>query len=85
MTPNSTCNAEERRSRAIKRDLDRVTGLAEPKTVSVPLSQVAGLLLEAAQTNRAWLSDFADDAIRMDADLFDVLLAYQTLRSSPAA
>jgi len=61
-------------------ELNRVTGVAEPKSVAVPLAQITRLLMDAAENNRAWLNDFADDLIRIDSDLYDVLLAYQSLR-----
>jgi len=61
-------------------ELNRVTGVAEPKSVAVPLTQFTRLLMDAAENNRAWLNDFADDLIRIDSDLYDVLLAYQSLR-----
>ncbi|EGF23921.1 MULTISPECIES: hypothetical protein [Rhodopirellula] len=62
-------------------ELDRMAGLGTSKTVSLPLSQVARLLIDAAQSNRTWLMDFADDVVRIDSDLYEVLLAYQELRS----
>lgn len=68
-----------------QRELDQVTGVAQPKRVSVPLSKVVPLLMEAAETNRAWLHDFADDKVEIDADLFDVLMAYHSMRGTAAA
>jgi len=65
--------------------LDRAAGVAAPKSVSVPLAQVTHLLIDAAETNRSWLSAFADDVVRIDSDLYEVLLAYQTLREKAAA
>ncbi len=65
-------------------ELDRISGAAAPKTVSLTLSQLAPLLIDAVQHDRAWLSDFADDPVRIDADLYDVLLAYQQLRDRAA-
>jgi hypothetical protein len=68
-----------------ERELDRIAGLADPKTVAVPLGKIVPLLIDAASSDRAWLTDFADDTIRIDADLYDVLLAYQQLRRPVAA
>ncbi len=68
-----------------ERELDRITGTAEPKSVSIPLGKIVPLLIDAAEGDRAWLTDFADDAVRIDADLYDVLLAYQQLRQLAAA
>lgn len=68
-----------------ERELDRIAGTAEPKSVSVSLGQIVPLLIDAAESDRAWLTDFADDSVRIDADLYDVLLAYQQLRKRNAA
>ena len=68
-----------------ERELDRIAGAAEPKTVSVPLGKIVPLLMDAANNDRAWLSDFAEDTVRIDADLYDVLLAYQQQMSTRAA
>ncbi len=59
-------------------ELDRLSGTAAPKTVTLPVGKLVPLLLDAAKNKRAWLSDFAEDNVRIDADLYDVLLAYQT-------
>ena len=67
-----------------ERELDRITGTAEPKTVAVPLGKVVPLLMDAVSNDRAWLSDFAEDTVRIDADLYDVLLAYQQIQSRAA-
>jgi hypothetical protein len=67
------------------RELDRLSGTAEPRTMSIALGQIVPLLIDAAQNDRAWLNDFADDTVRIDADLYDVLLAYQGLQSRRAA
>lgn len=69
----------------IQDDLDRVSGTLEPRCVTVRLATIVPLLLDAVEQNRAWLSDFADDTVRLDADLFEVLLAYQELRAEAAA
>lgn len=53
--------------------------------MSIALGQIVPLLIDAAQNDRAWLNDFADDTVRIDADLYDVLLAYQGLQSRRAA
>ena len=68
-----------------ERELDRITGNAQPKTVSVALGKIVPLLLDAVSHDRAWLHDFADDSVRIDADLYEVLLAYQKLQSRAAA
>ncbi|TWT71906.1 hypothetical protein [Crateriforma conspicua] len=65
--------------RRLEKELDRVSGTAEAKTVSVSVKTLMPLLMEAAENGRSWLHDFADDPVRIDADLYDVLLAYQQL------
>jgi len=68
-----------------QRELARLSGTAEPKTVSVSVRSIVPLLMEAAENDRTWLQDFADDPVRIDADLYDVLLAYQQLTQNRAA
>lgn len=67
-----------------ERELDRISGTADPKTVSLPLGKLVPLLIDAVEQERAWLNDFAEDPVRIDADLYDVLLAYQQLRERAA-
>jgi len=50
--------------------------------ITVPLAQVLPALVDAVQTQRAWLKDFEDERIAISADLYEVLLAYQELRST---
>ena len=59
------------------RELDTMTGMSKARTVSVSLKQIVPLLIDAADANRSWLEDFADDTVSIDSDLYDVLLAYQ--------
>lgn len=54
------------------------------KTVSVSLAAIVPLLIDAVENDRAWLRDFGDDPVRIDADLYEVLLAYQQLRGRAA-
>ncbi len=68
-----------------ERELDRITGTAEARTVAVPLGNIVPLLMDAMKHQRAWLNDFADDLIRIDSDLYDVLLAYQEMQRRAAA
>jgi hypothetical protein len=46
-------------------------------TVTVPLREVFGWLMDAVHSGRTWLSDFEDDEVTISADLYDVILAYQ--------
>jgi len=59
--------------------MDRMTGLGNPKTVNVSLAQMTRLLIDASESNRTWLRDFKDDVVRIDSDLYEVLLAYQSI------
>lgn len=61
------------------RELDQISGTAPQKTRSIPVKLLAPLLLSAQQRNSTWLNDFADDMVVIDADLHDVLLAYQKI------
>jgi hypothetical protein len=54
------------------------------KMVSVPLMEVLPLLADAVQSERTWLSDFADDEVTISMDLYEVLLAYQHYRRPSA-
>tara|TARA_R110002049_G_scaffold4601_6_gene32897 strand:- start:106366 stop:106773 length:408 start_codon:yes stop_codon:yes gene_type:complete len=73
------------RSDRQERELDRISGIAQPKTVTLTVGQIVPLLLDAMENDRTWLSDFADDSVRIDSDLYDVLLAYQRIIDRKAA
>jgi hypothetical protein len=62
-----------------QRELDRLSGVAKPKTVDLTVGQIVPLLIHAMENDRTWLKDFAQDTVRIDADLYDVLLAYQQI------
>jgi len=68
-----------------ERELDRIAGVSAAKTVSVSLKQIVPLLIDATESNRSWLEDFAEDQVRIDTDLYEVLLAYQHMRRRDAA
>lgn len=59
-----------------------MAGLGKSKTVHVPLAQLTRLLVDAHESNRTWLRDFKDDVVRIDSDLYEVLLAYQSFSES---
>lgn len=65
------------------RELDQIAGTAPQRTRSVPIKLLAPLLLEAQRRNSTWLNDFADDVVVIDADLHEVLLAYQKIQQDP--
>ncbi len=75
--------AEE--SESTEQELDRVAGVASPKRVEVSLADIAPVIADAVASGRGWLADFADDTIQIDADLYEVLLAYQQMRRFNAA
>lgn len=47
---------------------------------TVRLRDLMPILLDAADCGRAWVRDFGDDPITISQDLYEVLLAYQSLR-----
>ena len=53
-----------------------------PPTVGVRLGELTQILSEAAQWNRSWVSDFADDEIQVSNDLYEILSMYRHLRPS---
>lgn len=55
-----------------------------PRRVSVPLSEVLPLLVEAVQSERTWLRDFAEEEVTISTDLYEVILAYQYYRRPSA-
>lgn len=65
--------------------LDALTGGAETKSVSISLGQMVPLLIDAAEKNRLWLNDFADENVEIDSDLYEILLAYGRMRRREAA
>lgn len=50
------------------------------KKVTVRLADILPLLIEATQKNRAWIQDFGDDKISLSQDLYEVALAYRSMR-----
>ncbi|MEM9827055.1 MAG: hypothetical protein AAF958_10725 [Planctomycetota bacterium] len=75
---------EARKSRE-ERELDRISGVADARSVTITLGQMVPLVTDAAEKNRLWLTDFADEKVRIDADLYEVLLAYQRMSRRDAA
>jgi len=53
-----------------------------PRPKKVRLGEIMTVLAEAARHDRTWLSDFADDEVRISADLYEVLTTYRRLRPS---
>ncbi len=48
--------------------------------ITVSLGEVLPLLVDAARSERTWLSDFEEDDITISTDLFEVLMSYQYFR-----
>jgi len=55
-----------------------------PHRVRVPLSEILPLLVDAVQSKRTWLRDFAEDEVTISTDLYEVILAYQHYRRPSA-
>ena len=53
-----------------------------PRMKRVRLKQIISVLTEAARSDRTWLSDFAEDEIKISADLYETLTLYRRLRPS---
>ena len=63
------------------RELDQITGSGPRKTRTLTVKTLVPLLLSAQKQNATWLDDFADDVVVIDADLHEVLLAFEKLQS----
>ena len=63
------------------------TGETEPATIapaeiSMPFGDLAAIVSDAMESQRVWLTDFADDEVKIPSDLYEVLTTYQRLRPS---
>lgn len=63
-------------------DPDNQVATMAPKMKRVRLSEIMNVLAEATRNDRTWLNDFADDDVRISADLYEVLTTYRRLRPS---
>ncbi|MCX7389242.1 MAG: hypothetical protein DWI22_15100 [Planctomycetota bacterium] len=54
---------------------------AEPE-VSIKLGELTRILADAIIWDRTWIGDFADDDVRISADLFEMLSSYSQMRPS---
>ncbi len=79
------CEKPPAMSDRTQRELDLVTGLSPKRRVSLPLAKFTSILIDAAHQDRAWMDDFGDELIEMNADLHEILMAYQNMRTSKAA
>lgn len=74
-----------KKERFDEHDRDPIAGSTAPRRVEVSLGQIAPILSDALRSGRCWLQDFADDTVSIDADLYEILLAYAKLRRQDAA
>ena len=56
----------------------------DDNTVSVSLSEILPLLVDAFVSKRTWLRDFENDSVTISSDLHEVVLAYQHHRRPSA-
>jgi hypothetical protein len=56
--------------------------VSRPKMKRVRLKQIVRVLFDAAKADRTWLSDFAEDEIKISADLYEAMTLYRRLRPS---
>jgi hypothetical protein len=57
------------------------TAVAEPE-VSMKLGELTRVLADAIIWDRTWISDFADEDVRVSNDLYEILSAYSQMRPS---
>lgn len=62
----------------------RSAPVVDPNQITVSVGEVLPLLADALESRRTWLRDFADDEMRISADLYEVLLAYRHYRRPSA-
>lgn len=55
-------------------------GVRSPKMVTVRVKDVIDALVGRSTVRPFWLSDFGDDPISITEDLFEVLMAYRSMR-----
>lgn len=64
-------------------------GADEPDTVAFPepevsmkLADLTRILADAIIWDRTWVTDFADEDVKVSADLFEILSVYSQMRPS---
>ncbi len=65
-------------------DNDILRHPAAVETVSVSLREILPVLVEAMNSRRGWVNDFADDEVSISTDLYEVIAAYQHYRKPVA-
>jgi len=53
-------------------------------TVNVSLREILPVLVEAMNSRRGWVNDFADDEVAISTDLYEVIAAYNHYRKPVA-
>lgn len=79
----ASCSSSVSTSRR-QRELDLISGTAKPRTMPVAFGTLVQFLSQAIRDDCAWLDDFSDDTIQIDADLHDVILKYDQMRRRAA-
>ncbi|MEO2018416.1 MAG: hypothetical protein ABGZ53_29035 [Fuerstiella sp.] len=52
------------------------------REVAIELQDLTAILADAIIWDRAWISDLADEQVKISADLYEVLMMYSQLRTS---
>jgi hypothetical protein len=53
-----------------------------PADVSMKLDEFTNIIREAVKWDSTWLHDFADDEVKISADLYELLSLYSSMRPS---
>ena len=57
------------------------TAVAEPE-MTMKLGELTRVLSDAIIWDRTWVSDFADENVRVSSDLYEILSVYSQMRPS---
>jgi len=52
------------------------------REVAIELQDLTAILADAIIWDRSWLSDLADERVKISADLYEVLMMYSQMRPS---
>jgi hypothetical protein len=70
------------RLRVFAGDGEQGGSAANAPEVSMELSELTRILSDAIIWDRSWLTDLADERVKVSADLYEVLSVYSQLRPS---
>ncbi|MFO0977416.1 MAG: hypothetical protein U0996_13530 [Planctomycetaceae bacterium] len=62
-------------------DQPETMAFPEPE-VSIKLGELTRILADAIIWDRTWVTDFADDDVKISADLYEILSMYSQMRPS---